>query len=205
MTSRKIRTLALVALVVFSGLVTGVTAVAAQQTTETGATDGAAGGNQTEQKEDDGPHTAAFDLDTDVRVTSINWYEENETMHIGFHNRGDDRATVYVAEIVEAGAESWGFRTLNMRPDEETTVVLEGIEKDHGEEVVMVASEQSLANENVEWLSTGPDPVTIVTLVQGVAIGLICMTAVTGGMAWRRYNKPGSSPESALKDDKGWF
>lgn len=203
MTSSKTRTVALVALVVLGGLVTGVTAVAAQ---ETGAPSSGAG-NETQGNEtqDQGPHTTAFDLDEDVRVTAVDWYEENETMHVGLHNRGDDRAKVYVAEVAEAGAESWGFVTVNLRADESTTVTLNGIEKDHGEEVAMVASEQSIANEEVEWLSTGRDPATTVTLFQGLVGGILLLGAMTFVMAWRRYNKPGKAPDDGMTDSDGWF
>lgn len=201
MTSSKIRTVALVALVVLGGLVTGVTAVAAQDAQD--ATNETTG--EDEQQQNDGPHTSAFDLDEDVRITSVDWYEENETMHVGVHNRGDDRATVYVAQVIEKGSESWGFVTLHLRPDESTTVTLEGIEKDHGEEVAMVASEQSMSNEKVEWLSTGPEETTVVSLFQGVVIGIVILGGMTFAMAWRRENKPGKAPEDGMTDSTGWF
>lgn len=209
MTSSKSKTVVIVSLLLVCGLFAGVTATAAAQEQPDEAIDGDDQEDSEDEDEDEaeteGPHHTAFDLDENTRVTSVEYHEDNETMYVGLSNRGESRETIYLAEVVEPGAENWGFVTVHLRPGEQTTVTLEGIEENDGEPVVMVSSKASLENENVEWITTGEDPTTIVTLPQGVIIGILTIGVVAPAMAWRRYNKPGSAPEDGLKDDKGWF
>lgn len=190
LTSRTVVVLVLV-VVLSAGLVTGVTL---------------ADGNETDEDEDDDVTTTAFDVDEDVRVTAYDYDPTNETLEVDVINRGDSSETLLLIEVVEAGAESFGFLEVRLAGGEETTLVLEGVDDQRGEPAVMVGTETSLEEQSVEWISTGEaDEPTTVTLGQGVLIGVGTLGTVTFGMAWRRHNKPGSAPEDALKDDKGWW
>jgi len=194
MMSRNTLAVGLVAVVLLLGLsVTGVTTVAAQQA------------NETVNGPPETTETAAFDVDENVRVTGHTYHADNETLEVTIHNRGNARATVYLVQVIEAGEEEWNFEQFTMRSDEKTTVVLEGVPDKDGDAAVMVATDRSMEDETVKWITTGENPTTWVTLPQGVLIGLVTLTGTASAMAWRRYNKPGEAPEDALKDDKGWF
>lgn len=190
LTSR-VAVIGLVLVLLSSGLVAGVTL--------------ADDVNNESEDENGDVSTTAFDVDEDVRVTAVDYSTANETLEVDVHNRGDDRETLMLIEVVEAGADSFGFLEVSLAPGEETTVVLEGVADREGGEAVMVATETSLEDQSVEWITTGEavEPTTV-TLTQGVVIGIATMGTIVPLMAWRVYNKPGKEPESALKDDKGW-
>lgn len=201
-TTRVVVSVALVACLLVTGVTAAVAGPAAAQSSDVLEDD-----QEESDDEPDGPHSSVFDVDEDVRVTSVDYDEQNKTLEVGLHNRGDTRETVYLAEIMEAGAESWGFVTLDLRAGEETVVDLDGIQDRGGGEAVMIASQTSIDNERVHWISTGEaEEDTVVTLSHGVLIGVLTLGLVTPLMAWRRYNKPGKAPEDGMTDSSsGWF
>ena len=195
----KLTTLAVVSVLLLVGLVTGVTAVAAQSGTQTAAGQGQAAQNQTD--------SALFDVDKNVRVTDKTYNEQEQNLTVSLENRGDARATVYLVQILDPDKpdQPWNFERFTLRGGEETRVLLEGVPDQDGDPAVLVATERSLEAESVEWITTGANPTTWVTLTQGTLIGIGTLGIVAPLMAWWRYTKPGSAPEDALKDDKGWF
>ena len=145
-----------------------------------------------------------IDLDDQTRIEYTLYDPDSQQLTVKINNVGDRSSTVWLAQIVDRGADRGEFRTLRVRPNSERTVVLEGIPDEGGDEAVMVATQRSLEDQRIEWIRTGESWERSVSLPQGVLIGILTMGTMTASLAYRRLTKPGKEPESAI-EDKGRF
>lgn len=166
---------------------------------------GAAAAQENESTTEDlDRENVGLDLDDQTRIEYTKHDPDTQQLTVQISNVGNRSSTVWVAQIVERGADRGEFRTIRVQPRSERTVVLDGIPDEGGDEAVMVATQRSLENQQIEWITTGESWERSVSLPQGVLIGILTMGTMTASLAYRRLTKPGKEPESAI-EDKGRF
>lgn len=199
----EILTLTLIICLTLTSAVGMVGIGAAQENQSTGAPIEQADDRDRDQDQDQGGDLG-IDLDEYTRIESTVYDPDEQTLKVDLRNIGERSSQVLLVEIIEPGADRMEFRQLRIQPQETRSITLRGIEDQGGDPAVMAATQRSLEDRRIEWITTGSSWQRSISLPQGVLIGILTMGSMTATLAYRRLTKSGDEPESAL-DDSGRF